>query len=72
MRHNATVLYVCHWPAYLVNCYCCRVGTNDAKTLHLKREIGGATSSGLRKVLQLFCHVILGKDLKMLFVEDLP
>jgi len=25
MAHNAIVLYVSHWPAYLGNRYCCRV-----------------------------------------------
>jgi len=29
MKHNAIVLYVSHWPAYLGNRYCCGVWTND-------------------------------------------
>ena len=69
---NAIMLYVCHWPAYLGNRYCCRVWTNDATSLYVKGDKGTVRCSGRWEWLQLVCRVKLGERLKMLCLNYLP
>jgi len=50
MRHNAIVLHVSHWPAYLGDWYSCGVWANDPTSLYVKRDKRSVTCSGLTAV----------------------
>jgi hypothetical protein len=56
----------------LGNRYCCRVWTNGATSLYVKRENGDVKCSRLWDCLQLVCRVTLVKELKMLCGDNLP